>query len=127
VWSGHSHLSRSLLRADATVAERRALSDVEKANYSIVWMCQMLGVARSSFYAWRNQVETATSARRRELREHIGGIFEKSRRTYGCRRVAAALNREGSPRRRGAGGRADARAGLAGLPAARLQAHDHRW
>jgi transposase InsO family protein len=71
------------------------LIDVEKANYSIVWMCEMLGVARSSFYAWRNQVETATAARRRELREHIKRIFEKSRWTYGCRRVAAALNREG--------------------------------
>jgi transposase InsO family protein len=73
------------------------LIDVEKANYPIVWMCQMLGVPRSSFYAWRNQVETATAARRRELGEHITRIFTKSRRTYGCRRVAAALNREGHP------------------------------
>lgn len=71
--------------------------DVEKASYSIVWMCGMLGVPRSSFYVWRNQVETATAARRRELGEHIKRIFDKSRQTYGCRRVAAALNREGHP------------------------------
>ena len=55
----------------------------------------MLNVARSSFYAWRHQVETASAARRRVLAEHIRRIFDLSRQTYGCRRVAAALNREG--------------------------------
>lgn len=55
----------------------------------------MLGVARSSFYAWRHRVETPAAARRRELAEHVGRVFADSRRTYGCRRVAAALNREG--------------------------------
>jgi putative transposase len=73
------------------------LIDAEKANYSIVWMCRLLGVSRSSFYAWRHQVETATAARRRELAEHISRIFEGSRQTYGCRRVARALNRDGHP------------------------------
>jgi transposase InsO family protein len=73
------------------------LIEAEKAHYSIGWMCGMLGVARSSFYAWRNQVETAAAARRRELAEHIRRIFEGSRQTYGCRRVAAALNRAGHP------------------------------
>jgi putative transposase len=73
------------------------LIDVEKASYSVGWMCQLLGVARSSFYAWRNRAETATGTRRRELGERIQRIFDKSRQTYGCRRVAAALNREGHP------------------------------
>ena len=39
------------------------------------------GCARSSFYAWRHQVETASAARRRELAEHIRRIFEGSRQT----------------------------------------------
>nr|MDQ3825938.1 IS3 family transposase [Actinomycetota bacterium] len=43
------------------------------------------------------QVETATAARRRELAEHIKRIFDTSRQTYGCRRMAAALNRQGHP------------------------------
>jgi putative transposase len=55
----------------------------------------MLGVARSSFYSWRNRTETPTAARRRALAEHIQRVFDESRHTSGCRRVAAQLNREG--------------------------------
>ncbi len=58
-------------------------------------MCVLLDVPRSSFYAWRNRVETATQARRRELAEHVRRVFDDSRQTSGCRRVAAQLNREG--------------------------------
>ena len=55
----------------------------------------MLGVARSSFYAWRGRVETPTQARRRALAVEVRRVFEASRETSGCRRVAAQLNREG--------------------------------
>lgn len=58
-------------------------------------MCGQLGVARSSFYAWRNRTETPTAARRRDLAERITTIFDDSRQTSGCRRVAAQLNRGG--------------------------------
>ena len=39
--------SRGLLRPDASLAERCALIEAEKANYPITWMCRQLGVARS--------------------------------------------------------------------------------
>jgi putative transposase len=58
-------------------------------------MCRLLGVARSSYYAWRERTETPTQARRRELGAHVRRVFDESRATFGCRRVAAALNREG--------------------------------
>jgi putative transposase len=54
-------------------------------------------VPRSSFYAWRNRAETATAARRRELAVHVRRVFEAGRGAYGCRRVAAQLNRDGRP------------------------------
>jgi putative transposase len=41
--------------------------DAEKATYKIAWMCWLLGVPRSSFYAWRSRAETVTAARVREL------------------------------------------------------------
>lgn len=69
--------------------------DAEKASYKIAWMCRLLGVPRSSFYAWRNKAETATAARRRELAAQVRRVFEEGRGAYGCRRVAAQLNRDG--------------------------------
>ena len=58
-------------------------------------MCGLLGVARSSFYAWRNRTETPTAARRRRLAVEVRRAFDGSRQTFGCRRIAAALNRDG--------------------------------
>jgi transposase InsO family protein len=69
--------------------------EAEKANYKVAWMCQLLGVPRSSFYAWRHRAESATAARRRELAGHARRVFEAGRGAYGCRRVAAQLNRDG--------------------------------
>jgi putative transposase len=71
------------------------LIDAEKATYRIAMMCALLGVSRSTFYAWRDRAETATSARRRDLVRHVRRVFDASRGTYGCRRVTAALNRQG--------------------------------
>ena len=71
--------------------------DAEKANYKIAWMCRLLGVPRSSFYAWRNRAGTVTAARRRELAVQVRRAFEQGRGAYGCRRVAAQLNRDGHP------------------------------
>jgi putative transposase len=71
------------------------LIEAEKANYSLAWMCRLLKVPRSSFYAWRNRVETPTAARRRELAAQVARVFTDSRQTSGCRRVAAQLGRDG--------------------------------
>jgi putative transposase len=69
--------------------------DAEKATYPIAFMCRLLKVPRSSFYAWTNRVETPTQARRRVLATAITAEFEDSRQTSGCRRITAALNRAG--------------------------------
>jgi transposase InsO family protein len=53
-------------------------------------------VPRSSYYAWRHRTETPTAARRRRLLvEHVQRIFDESRAIFGCRRIAAQLNRDG--------------------------------
>src|SRR5215467_13383981 len=58
-------------------------------------MCRLLRVPRSSFYAWRNRTESPSAARRRELAAQVLRAFESGRGAYGCRRVAAQLNRDG--------------------------------
>ncbi len=70
--------------------------DAEKANYPIAFMCRLLRLPRSSFYAWANRVETPTQARRRALAVAIAAEFAASRQTSGCRRITAALNRAGT-------------------------------
>jgi putative transposase len=67
--------------------------DAEKANYKISWMCALLDVPRSV------SMLGGTGPRRRPW---PGGgswlarcLFDAGRGAYGCRRVAAQLNREG--------------------------------
>src|SRR5213076_834473 len=43
------------------------------------------------------RAETATAARRRELGVRVTAAFAAGRGAYGCRRVAAQLNRDGHP------------------------------
>jgi putative transposase len=77
------------------VSAKCALIEAEKATYKIAWMCALLGVARSSFYAWRARVETPTAARRRHLAGLIAKAFNESRQVHGCRRIARDLNEAG--------------------------------
>lgn len=60
-------------------------------------MCRQLGVARSSFYAWRTRANTvtATQALRDALKPEIQRVFRFLRGVGGCRRVTSQLNKEG--------------------------------
>ncbi|MEW1569383.1 IS3 family transposase [Streptomyces sp. NPDC093509] len=69
----------------------------EKANYPIVLLCQVLHVARSSYYAWRD----GEAARRKRqaaddaLAHEITVLHIASRKTYGVPRIHAELRRLG--------------------------------
>jgi putative transposase len=68
------------------------LIDVEKASYPIAVLCRMLGVSKSSYYAWRSR---PPSERRRQdalLTEKIREIHSRSRETYGYPRIHAELH-----------------------------------
>lgn len=75
-----------------------ALVEAEKANFPVNWMCQQMGVACWSFYAWRARTKqaTATQAGGTTLRGDIAGIFHAQRSTTGRRRVAAIPNPMGT-------------------------------
>jgi putative transposase len=69
--------------------------DGEKASYPILKMCVWAGVSRSGFYEWRGRPASATTERRCALARHVKKIFNKSKGTYGYRRVHAVLARKG--------------------------------
>jgi putative transposase len=71
------------------------LIHAEKDTYDVTFMCRLLRVPRSSYYAWTHRAETPTQARRRALAIEVAVEFEASRQTSGCRRIAAAVNRRG--------------------------------
>jgi putative transposase len=54
-------------------------------------MCQALDVSASGYYAWQGRAESRRAAANRVLAEQIRDIHVGSRRTYGVRRVQAAL------------------------------------
>jgi putative transposase len=69
--------------------------DAQKADFSIVKMCQWAEVSTSGYYEWRERPASATSTRREHLKRLITAIFELSDQTYGYRRVHAQLVRQG--------------------------------
>jgi putative transposase len=77
------------------VSEKFALIDAEKAEYPIVKMCMWLDVSTSGYYEWRDRPASASVQRRDRLAALIQVIFDESDRTYGYRRVHAALVRHG--------------------------------
>lgn len=72
-----------------------ALIAAEKANHAISTMCRLLDVSRSGFYAWEGRKASAGEQRREKLRSMIRYEFDCSERTYGYRRIHAALRRKG--------------------------------
>jgi transposase InsO family protein len=62
-------------------------------------MCRLLGVARSSFYAWQCAAEavTLTVARRARYTELVKKVFTTQRGRAGCRTITAILNSQGHP------------------------------
>ena len=88
--------SRGLLRPDAAVAERCAVIEAEKANYQITWMCAHAGRAALEFLRLAQPGRDADrGAAARSWASQVRRVFDGSRQTSGCRRVAAQLNREG--------------------------------
>jgi putative transposase len=61
----------------------------------ITRMCAWLEVSKSGFYDWKSRPECATARRQHQLRLLIQRIFDDSDGTYGYRRVAWQLARQG--------------------------------
>ncbi len=58
-------------------------------------MCRVLGVSRSSYYAWRGRVPSARQRANAVLLERIREVHARSRQTYGAPRIHAELHHGG--------------------------------
>jgi hypothetical protein len=65
------------------------------SEYPVTLLCRVLELARSGYYAWRKQCQSAHAQRDQQLTAQIQTIFTDSRRTYGSPRVHAELQAQG--------------------------------
>lgn len=63
-----------------------------QATYSVTTLCRTLGVSRSGYYAWRNRPASARATADAALSVQIRTIHQRSRSTYGERRVHFELS-----------------------------------
>jgi putative transposase len=63
--------------------------------FSVRWMCKALKVSPAGYYAWCKRAPSRRQRTDERLLERIRTVHEKSRKTYGYRRVHAALQRQG--------------------------------
>jgi putative transposase len=74
--------------------------DAEYATWenapAVTKMCAWLEVSKSGFYDWKSRPESATAGRRHQLSLIIRRIFDDSDSTYGYRRIAWQLARQGT-------------------------------
>ena len=62
-------------------------------GFSVVQVCQVLGVSRSGYAAWCGEHATRREQDDARLMPIIEEVFWQHRRRYGARRIAVELNR----------------------------------
>ena len=75
--------------------EKATVSETGEKKYTIIVMCEWLGVSTSGYYEWCDRPESATAVRRHVLGLLVKKAFDDSDETYGHRRVHAQLVRWG--------------------------------
>ena len=78
VADGAGHFKKS----DGILRERKSVKfgwiDEHRAEWPVEVLCQVLGVSRSGYYAWRGRPESDRSKRRRELVEEMQAIQSRT-------------------------------------------------
>ena len=68
---------------------------MEKANFPVVVLCQVLQVSRSGYYDYQNRKARPDGPDRQRLIVKVRAIHFSSRQTYGSRRMSKALKEDG--------------------------------
>jgi transposase InsO family protein len=65
----------------------------ETDGFSILLLCDIAGIPRSSYYKWRKRPKSAHEVENEELLKEMARLFEKVEGIYGYRRMALNLRR----------------------------------
>ena len=71
------------------------LIEAQRANFSVLLMCRVLGVSRSGYYDWKDRPPSRRSHQDAALTEKIREIHQRSRKTYGSPRIHVELQAMG--------------------------------
>lgn len=66
-----------------------------KCKFSILKMCNVLGVSRTTYYRRKKQELSGTETRIMALKEEIASIFNEHKQTYGSRKITKELHKRG--------------------------------
>ena len=66
-----------------------------RTRYSVKQLCEVMGIRRSSYYAWKKRETSKREQKNQVLVELIYKIYKLSRKTYGYPRVYAQLRKDG--------------------------------
>lgn len=64
-------------------------------TYSIRLMCEVLGLNRSTYRSWKNQVPTEKKKRKILIQKEITSLFFAHKERYGCPRITVELKNAG--------------------------------
>jgi transposase len=64
-------------------------------RFSVTRLCDLYGVTRAGYYAWKRRAESAHAEQDRKLTEHITSLFHMHHGRYGSRRIHRELRQEG--------------------------------
>lgn len=67
----------------------------EKACFPVRVMCEVLGVSKSGFYAWRERPASPRALEDDRLARVIVGLHDEGKGTYGSRRILRGLRKKG--------------------------------
>lgn len=69
--------------------------EIWSKEYPVKALCQLLGVPRSGYYAWRKRKPSPREVTNEQLSQQIRDAFVAHRSNYGCRRITAQLHQQG--------------------------------
>jgi len=92
-----------------------AIAPLETEPFPVAVLCDVLGVARSAYYAWCQERPAARRLQDNRLRPIVRDIFWEHRRRYGARRIAVELAARGHACSRRRVGRLMREMGLAAI------------